>query len=112
MRNGLAVIVFLAVVALLATGMVSALSDRLAIERAKVEAQASVAAAERAEAEAALTVAQAQARILNEAARSVAADRRLVTLYAVSGNAAVIIAVAFVGVGVGFIAGRRTRHDD
>lgn len=78
------------------------------IQTEKLEAQA--------EADKALSVrvvAQGQAEILEQAARSVAADRNLVTLYAVSSNGAILAGVAASGVIVGFLAGKRRKvnHD-
>jgi len=80
---------------------------KLETDRLLAQAKADEAAAAEADAEAALAVARGEQAILKQAALSIAADRNLVTLYAVSGNVSILAGVLLAGLVIGFWTGKR-----
>lgn len=87
-------------------------SGLLDVWKAEVEARRAAAHAQEYDARAGLVVAEGNAAILREAARAVANDRRLVTMYALSGNVAFLGCVFGIGAVIGALAiryGRRER---
>ena len=79
------------------------LSDFLGIYVTRIEIERFNARAAAMQAESSLVVARGEGAILAEAARAVASDRRLVTFYALSGNAAVLLGVFLGGIVAGGI---------
>jgi LPXTG-motif cell wall-anchored protein len=74
---------------------------------ANLETKRALAQAQAYDAKAVMVVAEGDAAILKQAALSVAADRHLVTLYAMSSNVAVLAGVLLAGGVAGFLAGKR-----
>jgi len=78
----------------------------------RLQTDKALAQADADRARAALLLAEGDAAILQEAARAVASDRQLVTIYALSGNAVVLGGVLLGGVLLGALVGRRGRRSE
>lgn len=76
----------------------------------RLQTEKAIAQADADRAHAALLLAEGDAAILKEAAAAVASDRQLVTIYALSGNAVMLVGIAGVGVAAGVMLGRRGRR--
>lgn len=106
--------VVLALAFLLVAGLTWASESLHVLEvwRSQAAAREAAARAQEYEEHARLVVAEGEAQILQEAARAVASDRRLVTLYALSGNVLVLGGVLLGGLVAGVLVARGRRAPD